>query len=41
MKSLLLYVPTRKLPNLLDTYNMYIEYIEEASFADLQCEAVH
>jgi ribosome biogenesis protein Nip4 len=29
---LLLYVPTRKMPNLLDTYNTYIEYIEEASF---------
>jgi hypothetical protein len=27
MKSLLLQVPTRKMPNLLDTYNTYIEYI--------------
>jgi hypothetical protein len=41
IKSLLLYVPTRKIPNLLDTYNTYIEYIEEASFCGLQCEAVH
>jgi hypothetical protein len=30
IKSLLLHV--RKMPNLLDIYNMYIEYIEEASF---------
>jgi hypothetical protein len=35
MKSLLLHVPTCKMPNLLDTYNMYIEYIEEASFCGL------
>jgi hypothetical protein len=28
-------VPTRKMPNLLDTYNTYIEYIEEASFCGL------
>jgi hypothetical protein len=41
MKSLLLHVPTHKMPNLLDTYNTYIEYIEEASFTDLQCEAAH
>jgi hypothetical protein len=34
MKSLLLHVNTRKIPNLLDTYNTYIEYIEEASFID-------
>jgi hypothetical protein len=27
MKSLLLHVATRKMPNLLDTYNTYIEYI--------------
>jgi hypothetical protein len=27
MKSLLLHVPTCKMPNLLDTYNTYIEYI--------------
>jgi hypothetical protein len=32
IKSLLLHVPTRKVPNLLDTYNTSIEYIEEASF---------
>jgi hypothetical protein len=32
MKSLLLHVPTHEMPNLLDTYNTYIEYIEEASF---------
>jgi hypothetical protein len=32
IKSLLLHVPTRKMPNLLDTYNTYMEYIEEASF---------
>jgi hypothetical protein len=35
MKSLLLHVPTRKMPNLLDTYNTYIEYIEESSFCGL------
>jgi hypothetical protein len=29
MKNFLLNVPTRKMPNLLDTYNTYIE---EASF---------
>jgi hypothetical protein len=28
-------VPTRKMLNLLDTYNMSIEYIEEASFCGL------
>jgi hypothetical protein len=27
MKSLLLHVPKCKMANLLDTYNMYIEYI--------------
>jgi hypothetical protein len=27
MKSLLLHVPTRKMLNLLDTYNTYIKYI--------------
>jgi hypothetical protein len=32
MKSMLMHVPTCKMPNLLDTYNIYIEYIEEASF---------
>jgi hypothetical protein len=32
MTSLLLHMPTHKMPNLLDTYNTYIEYIEEASF---------
>jgi hypothetical protein len=32
MKSLLLDVSTRKMSNLLDTYNTYIENIEEASF---------
>jgi hypothetical protein len=34
MMSKLLHVPTHKMPNLLDTYNTYIEYIyiEEASF---------
>jgi hypothetical protein len=32
MKSLLVHVPTHKMPNLLDIYNTYIEYIEEASF---------
>jgi hypothetical protein len=31
----LLHVPTCKMPNLLDTYNTYIEYIEEASFCRL------
>jgi hypothetical protein len=35
MKSLLLHVPTRKMPNLLDIYNTYIKYIEEASFCGL------
>jgi hypothetical protein len=35
MKSLLLHVPTREMPNLLDTYNTYIGYIEEASFCGL------
>jgi hypothetical protein len=35
MKSLLLHVTTRKMLNLLDTYNTYIEYIEEASFYGL------
>jgi hypothetical protein len=38
---LLLHVSTRKMPNWLDTYNTYIEYIAEASFAALQYEAVH
>jgi hypothetical protein len=37
----LLHVPTCKMPNLLDTHNTYIEYIEEASFLDLQCETAH
>jgi hypothetical protein len=32
---LLLHVPTCKIPNLLDTYNTYIEYIEEANFCGL------
>jgi hypothetical protein len=32
MKSLLLHVPTCKMPNLLDTCKTYIEYIEEASY---------
>jgi hypothetical protein len=32
VKSLLFHVPTRKMPNLLDTY---IEYIEEASLCGL------
>jgi hypothetical protein len=36
-----LHVPTRKMSNLLDTYNTYIGYIEEASFMDLQCETAH
>jgi hypothetical protein len=35
MMSLLLHVPTHKMPNLLDTYNTYIKYIEEASFCGL------
>jgi hypothetical protein len=35
MKSLLLHVPICKIPNLLDTYNTYIEYIEKASFCGL------
>jgi hypothetical protein len=35
MKSLLLHVPTHKMSNLLDTYNTYIEYIEEDSFCGL------
>jgi hypothetical protein len=35
MTSLLLHVLTRKMPNLLDTYNTYIEYIEETSFGGL------
>jgi hypothetical protein len=35
IKSLLLHVPTCKMPNLLDTYNTYIEYIEEAIFCRL------
>jgi hypothetical protein len=35
IKSLLLHVPTRKMTNLLETYNTYIEYIEEASFCRL------
>jgi hypothetical protein len=35
VNSLLLHVPTCKMPNLLDTYNTYIEYIEEASFYGL------
>jgi hypothetical protein len=35
MKSLLLHVPTWKMSNLLDTYNMHIEYIKEASFYGL------
>jgi hypothetical protein len=35
MMSLLLHVRTHKMPNLLDTYNTYIEYIEEASFCRL------
>jgi hypothetical protein len=30
-----LHVPTRKMPNLLDTFNTYIEYIEEASLCGL------
>jgi hypothetical protein len=34
-KSLLLHVPTQKMLNLVDTYNTYIEYIEEASFCGL------
>jgi hypothetical protein len=32
IKNLLLHVATHKISNLLDTYNMYIEYIEEANF---------
>jgi hypothetical protein len=32
MMSLLLHVPTCKMPNLLDTCKTYIEYIEEASY---------
>jgi hypothetical protein len=35
INSLLLHVPTRKMSNLLDTYNMSIEYVEEASFCGL------
>jgi hypothetical protein len=35
MKSLLLHVPTHKISNMLDTYNTYINYIEEASFCGL------
>jgi hypothetical protein len=35
MNILLLHVSTQKMPNLLDTYNTYIEYIEEASFCGL------
>jgi hypothetical protein len=35
MKILLLHAPTRKMPNLLDTCKMYIEYIEEVSFCGL------
>jgi hypothetical protein len=35
MMSLLLHVTTRKMPNLLDIYNTYIEYIKEASFCGL------
>jgi hypothetical protein len=35
MKSLLLHVPARKMPNLLDICNTYIEYIKEASFCRL------
>jgi hypothetical protein len=31
----LLHVLTRKISNLLDTYNTHIEYIEEASFCGL------
>jgi hypothetical protein len=31
----LLHVPTRKMPNLLDTCNTYIEYNVEASFCGL------
>jgi hypothetical protein len=39
MKSLLFLVPTRKIPNLLDTYNTYIEYIEEANFCELTMQS--
>jgi hypothetical protein len=35
MMSLLLHVPTCKMPNLLDTYNTYIEYNKEATFYGL------
>jgi hypothetical protein len=35
-ENLLLHVPTRKMPNLLDTYNTYMSiYIEEISFYGL------
>jgi hypothetical protein len=32
-------VPTRKMPNLLDTYITYIEYIKEASFYRLTMQS--
>jgi hypothetical protein len=35
IKCLLLHVTTHKMSNLVDTYNTYIEYIEEASFCGL------
>jgi hypothetical protein len=35
IKNLLLHVHTRKIPNLLDTYNMHIEYIKETNFYGL------
>jgi hypothetical protein len=34
-------VPICKMPNLLDTYNTYIEYIKKASFVDLQLEVAY
>jgi hypothetical protein len=33
-EEFVVYVPTRKMSILLDTYNMYIEDIEEASFCE-------
>jgi hypothetical protein len=39
--SFMLYVPTHKMQNLLDTCKTYIECIEEAIFADIECEGAH
>jgi hypothetical protein len=34
-----LHVSTHKMPNLLDTYNTFVEYIEEASFYGLTMQS--